>query len=341
MKKTFLLIAGMILAVVILLGATVAGYTDWIKVAAPGNPASTRLRMYADSTSGNFACINSTGAACYFGATPGSAIWSGLANPNGADIAPHTMTNDALPSPYVASAVTTAPCGAGAGEAFGASYLAFDGNATTFWAGDNFCGSWALKLDLGPSNSTGLASYQITERAVPTGVPGAWTFQGSNNDSTWTTLDTESGITWSLPATNRNFPVNASTAFRYFRLVATTVVQACCRPEIAEMNLIPVAFTGGVTGDFYYQTALKQWFGPRPAGVSPSWPTAGATLYSVAFTAQTSVTVAHNINTTHPVVQVYDSTGLQLIPESVTITDSNTVTITFAASTTGQVVVTG
>jgi len=278
MKKPFLFALAVIAAALLLMGATITGYTDWQKRAAPGNPAAANLRMFADSATSKFKCLDSAGAACYFDTAiiaAGSAIWSGASSPNGSDVAPHNMTSDTAPSPYVASAITTSPCGGGVGEAFGPAWNAFDGSATTFWAGDNFCGSWTLRIDLGTATSVGLASYQISQRTSPAGVPGAWTFQGSTNASTWTTLDTESGISWSLPTTNRSFPVNASTPFRYFQLVATTAVQSCCRPEIAELNLIAVAFTGGATGDFYFLPATKAWYGPRPAGGSPSWPLAG------------------------------------------------------------------
>jgi len=49
--------------------------------------------------------------------------------------------------------------------------------------------------------------------------------------------------------------------------------------------------------------------------------------------------VSHNFNSKNVIVAVYDNNDTQLIPSSVTLTDSNTVTITFGQSTTGKVVV--
>lgn len=63
--------------------------------------------------------------------------------------------------------------------------------------------------------------------------------------------------------------------------------------------------------------------------------------YYTSWISQTSVTVTHNLNTTSVIVQVYDSSGNQAIPQNVAITDANNVTLTFGASFTGSVVVMG
>lgn len=67
----------------------------------------------------------------------------------------------------------------------------------------------------------------------------------------------------------------------------------------------------------------------------------GASKYSTSWTSQTSVTVTHGLGTTAVIVQVFDSSGLQVIPESVTVTSTTVVTLTFGASFTGSVVVLG
>ena len=50
-------------------------------------------------------------------------------------------------------------------------------------------------------------------------TPSAWTFQGSNNDTDWTTLDTQSGISsgWTI-GVPREFIGSNSTAYRYYRI---------------------------------------------------------------------------------------------------------------------------
>lgn len=67
----------------------------------------------------------------------------------------------------------------------------------------------------------------------------------------------------------------------------------------------------------------------------------GTVKYTTSWTSQTSVTVTHNLGTTAVIVQVFDASGVLQQPESVTITSSNVVTLTFGASFTGSVVVIG
>jgi hypothetical protein len=57
------------------------------------------------------------------------------------------------------------------------------------------------------------------------------------------------------------------------------------------------------------------------------------------FTNQSTWVVNHNLNTVNPIAQVYDSNDYQIIPETLRITDSNTITITFPSQETGYVVV--
>lgn len=57
------------------------------------------------------------------------------------------------------------------------------------------------------------------------------------------------------------------------------------------------------------------------------------------FTSQTSVAVSHNFDSKNINVVVYDSNDTQIIPASVTLTDLNTVTVTFDSATSGFVVV--
>jgi hypothetical protein len=49
----------------------------------------------------------------------------------------------------------------------------------------------------------------------------------------------------------------------------------------------------------------------------------------------------HNLGTTDVIVQVYDGSSVLVIPESVTVTSSNVVTLSFGAAFTGSVVVAG
>lgn len=62
--------------------------------------------------------------------------------------------------------------------------------------------------------------YTITALWNASGAPGAWTLQGSNNGSTWTTLDTQSVAPGDAPTT---FPIATPAAYLHYRLNITAV----------------------------------------------------------------------------------------------------------------------
>lgn len=57
------------------------------------------------------------------------------------------------------------------------------------------------------------------------------------------------------------------------------------------------------------------------------------------FTNQSTWVVTHNLNTVNPIAQVYDINDYQIIPETLRVTDSNTITVTFSQLESGYVVV--
>ena len=67
----------------------------------------------------------------------------------------------------------------------------------------------------------------------------------------------------------------------------------------------------------------------------------GVRQFNASWSAQTTVVISHGLGTTAVIVQVYDGSGNQVIPQTVEITNANTVTLTFGASFTGSAVVMG
>lgn len=63
--------------------------------------------------------------------------------------------------------------------------------------------------------------------------------------------------------------------------------------------------------------------------------------HNTAFTAQTSVTVTHNLGTLNVVPTCYDGSDREIEPHTVTVTSINAVTVTFLAAQTGRCVVNG
>ena len=66
---------------------------------------------------------------------------------------------------------------------------------------------------------------------------------------------------------------------------------------------------------------------------------AGAGNYGQSFTNQTSVVLTHNAGTTDVIVSCYDSSNTEIIPQAVTVTSADSVTVTFSPATTGRCVV--
>ena len=56
-------------------------------------------------------------------------------------------------------------------------------------------------------------------------------------------------------------------------------------------------------------------------------------------TSSTSWSIVHNLNTTNPLVQVYDDDMTLIIPENVEVTDNNTVTVTLGTASVGRGIV--
>jgi hypothetical protein len=57
------------------------------------------------------------------------------------------------------------------------------------------------------------------------------------------------------------------------------------------------------------------------------------------FTNSSTWVVNHNLNTVNPIAQVYDGDDYQIIPETLRVTDNNTITVTFENARSGYVVV--
>lgn len=130
------------------------------------------------------------------------------------------MTADNAPSPYVVSANFTPLSGYPAWEAFcpilhSKEYCLITPNGTT---------TGIVTVDLGKGNGQVVNGYTLATRYSSDGNARAcksWTLQGSNDNSNWTTLDTQSNVTDWTYTTVKEFAVTNSTAYRYYCLNVT------------------------------------------------------------------------------------------------------------------------
>jgi fibronectin type 3 domain-containing protein len=101
--------------------------------------------------------------------------------------------------------------------------MAFDRSTGTKWfSGTNAGSTGWIRYDLGAGVSKVVSGYQISSaNDMPTRDPKNWQFQGSNNGTTWTTLDTRSGETFASRYQTNTYDTTNTTAYRYYRLNIT------------------------------------------------------------------------------------------------------------------------
>jgi len=113
------------------------------------------------------------------------------------------MTSNLLPSGTVAD-----------DNASEGAWLAFDGDADTFWTAAAQA-SWLRYQFLIPKV---VSVYEITASASPAAAPSTWILQGSSDGSTWVNLDTENSISWYAGEVKR-FAITNTTAYAYYRIL--------------------------------------------------------------------------------------------------------------------------
>jgi hypothetical protein len=135
---------------------------------------------------------------------------------------PNNMSSNTAPSPFVASADSN--------QASYPPWEAFDGVNTDTGGGNGWRPTntslphW-IKLDIGSGNTQYCYTYKITVRSdASSDKPTSWTLAGSNDDSSYTTVDTQTSVTWSGGAgEEKTFTCANPTvgAYRYWRLDVT------------------------------------------------------------------------------------------------------------------------
>lgn len=168
------------------------------------------------------------------------------------DFAPHNMTGNSSPSPYVASASTEF-------SSTFAAWKAFEGNPgfAAYWLGDNAGVDW-LRIDLGSGNDQLLDNYSIQVNTIdePLRAPKAWTMEGSPDGSSWTTLDTRTNQTSWAAGSIRNFTcATRTTAYRYFRVNISQNNGDATFTQIAELYLFSAPPFSPTAVVHYYRLA--------------------------------------------------------------------------------------
>ena len=148
-----------------------------------------------------------------------------------ADLTTPAMTSNTAPSPFETSASTKIDSDYAAWKAF--SHV--NATHTDSWTATALP-AW-IKFDFGVTKiitKYTIASRDWSDYGVRT--PKTWTFQGSNNDSDWDTLDTQASETGWGRAETRSYTFNNSTPYRYYKINITATGGG--NPSIGEVELM-------------------------------------------------------------------------------------------------------
>ena len=100
-------------------------------------------------------------------------------------------------------------------------------------------------------------------------------------------------------------------------------------------EIITNNYSGSINVDGAITASFFKGDGSQLTGITVDQ---AATIKS-SFTDSSTWVVTHNLDTITPLVQAYNSDDYQIIPQTIRITDSNTITITFPTAESGHVVV--
>ena len=122
---------------------------------------------------------------------------------------------------------------------------AFDDNASTFWSTSTTEMPTWIKYDFGSGVTKTVNRYTYTARATVYNYWAAWILQGSNDNTNWTDLDTQSGqsFTGGQKKTYTLSVLNI-TAYRYYRFWITST-QSEAGAEAAEIELMEIPLQCG------------------------------------------------------------------------------------------------
>lgn len=183
-------------------------------------------------------------------------VWESIPGLN-VNFAPTNMTGASAPSPYVASDDGN----------YSPAWNLFDGGDVSEYNvyGQGFPASprWA-KLDLGSGNTRSLHAYSLKTHYT-NGAFSEWKIQGSNDGSTWTDLDHQTGQgSWTVDVA-RTFTLSSdSAAYRYFRLYG---IDGPSNANMTELKLFYLA-DPSVEPCTVGQYSSSQQFGVRRASAT-------------------------------------------------------------------------
>ncbi|KAF6626974.1 hypothetical protein H6F38_23250 [Paenibacillus sp. EKM208P] len=119
------------------------------------------------------------------------------------------------------------------------AWMAFD-RTGRYWATSNTQTGW-IKYKF--PNQIIIQNYNITSHSTEyQGSPKNWTFEGSNDDTNWTVLDTQSNQTGWTASQTRKYITNNKQSYQYYRLNVNGVSGNYPRVVIVEWEMYEYIF---------------------------------------------------------------------------------------------------
>lgn len=127
--------------------------------------------------------------------------------------------------------LTVTSSGAASGQQ---AYKAFNGEQSTYWeAGTTGAGSY---LQTQYTYGKVINKYSIQCESTSRG-PTAWTLEGRNDGSSWTTIDTRSSQTWTGASEVKTYEVTNTASYTYHKLTFTAIQGGSVACRIANLAL--------------------------------------------------------------------------------------------------------
>jgi len=141
------------------------------------------------------------------------------------------MTSDFTPSGFAAASSVNP------GQGGFAAWRAFDRNTGTFWLSNGPDSGW---LSYQFTSGKIIKRYGFFSSANNANNPRTWTFEGSNNGSTWVVLDTQTNFTTGV-STFYSFDISSNTtSYNYYRINISATITAGQAPAIPSLEMSEV-----------------------------------------------------------------------------------------------------
>lgn len=174
---------------------------------------------------------------------------------------------------------------------------AFDASTSTKWYNGGSAPPAWVRYGFGNAAGWAVTEYRVTSaNDVQNRDPKDWQFQGSNDATTWTTLDTRTGQSFSARFQTKTYTLLNTTPWRYYRLYVTANFGGSTYGvQLSEFLLKTSVALSAIPGDS--QVALNWTIAPgataynlkRAASSGGTYTTIGTGLTSLAYT-DTSLT---------------------------------------------------